>query len=630
LTRAVPSALLALVLAGPLASGGAAQGVPVPVPRARVAPSGAGASDWERVGDVELAFSAPWPTELRQGYAPLFLDAHNTGAVPRGVACELSLYTWSDSRTEVSEQVVLAPGEERRIELAVPVFEAAEPPWAGVGNVGDLNVYLRAHVDGAEHVYRNSTSFQRDGLPGPAILCVGEAGDADAEAERIARDWRFHAGAEGAPSGAGAPGADVFVVVAGPGALAARPESFSSLAAVVVDADGPVPPAERLAPVLARARGGGVVAFLGAEAERAARSLEPAAAWMEERFLLEELEGVRRWRLGHGQLVVGGDAACLRSKAQLDVLRHAVEGGDPVPCRDEARWLPGRFPSIPGLERLPYRAYAIALVLFAVLIGPVNFIVLKRMGKNHLLLLTIPGIALIASVGLLAYGILYQGLEVKLAEASLAVLDQRHARATTVQARALFAGIKPGEGLEPAPGTACYPLWRSLAAPVRLEVDLTAGTRLAGDFVLVRTLAQQVLVGDRASRLRLEVAPAAGGLEARNGLDARVLELVVRAPGGGWYRSDAALEPGASAPLVPTTFAAADELLGAAERRGLLAADAGGARAEWMAEGTYFARLDASPFVDDCGVDAAELAGWHAVHGVLDASAAVWGGGRRR
>ena len=97
------------------------------------------------------------------------------------------------------------------------------------------------------------------------------------------------------------------------------------------------------------------------------------------------------------------------------------------------------------------------LVAFAVLIGPVNLVFLKRIRRPALLLVTIPLLSAAASVGLLLYGIFYQGLDTKAARQSLTVLDQRSHHADTIERRKLFVGLSPGRGLRPGAATAVVP-----------------------------------------------------------------------------------------------------------------------------------------------------------------------------
>ena len=62
-------------------------------------------------------------------------------------------------------------------------------------------------------------------------------------------------------------------------------------------------------------------------------------------------------------------------------------------------------------------------------------------------------ISIISSIGILTYGVLHQGIDIKAASRSLTILDQRNHNATTVEQRTTFVGLSPGDhGLKaPAP-----------------------------------------------------------------------------------------------------------------------------------------------------------------------------------
>ncbi len=66
----------------------------------------------------------------------------------------------------------------------------------------------------------------------------------------------------------------------------------------------------------------------------------------------------------------------------------------------------------------PVRAYRVLISLFVILIGPVNYWYLRRHGRLHLLLFTVPAAALVATLALVGYAFIADGLELRCAPAA--------------------------------------------------------------------------------------------------------------------------------------------------------------------------------------------------------------------
>jgi hypothetical protein len=285
-------------------------------------------------------------------------------------------------------------------------------------------------------------------------------------------------------------------------------------------------------------------------------------------------------------------------------------------------------PAIPGLARLPYRAFAGLLILFALVIGPVNFLAVKKRKNPALLLLTIPAIALVTTVSLLAYGILFQGVDVKSASYSIAVLDQREHRSACVESRQFFAGLAPAAGLALGPGTIVHA--EPLGGPYsrsdrrRLEVEHEGGTLLSGDYLPSRKATTQVLAVERAERARLDVRKSGAALQVSNNLGVGIEELVVRDPEGAFHVLEGPLPAGASAELrAPASPQALSAALNDAQHQSFPFTPTSAAP-DPPPPGCYLARLATGPFRDTCGIETNELAGAHVVLGVLQIEPDAW------
>ena len=106
----------------------------------------------------------------------------------------------------------------------------------------------------------------------------------------------------------------------------------------------------------------------------------------------------------------------------------------------------------------PISLYRVLITLFVVLIGPLNYWFLRRHGRLHLLLFTVPAAALLATAGLLGYVFIADGLESRLRARSFTFLDQRTHQATSWARLSYYTGLAPSAGLVFPADTAVLPL----------------------------------------------------------------------------------------------------------------------------------------------------------------------------
>ena len=100
---------------------------------------------------------------------------------------------------------------------------------------------------------------------------------------------------------------------------------------------------------------------------------------------------------------------------------------------------------IAGLGRAPVTIFVLVILAFAILVGPVNFIMLKRRKKPLLALLTVPLAGFGTTAGILTYGMFHDGFGVRGVITTCTLLDQTSHEAVSLHARTLFAGVAPGE-----------------------------------------------------------------------------------------------------------------------------------------------------------------------------------------
>ena len=588
-------------------------------------------------GEIIVSCRSPWPTEVGKGFVPMLVRVENTATEGRTVSLDLVTYSYDATRESVTRTVQVPALAAVEVEMLAKVV-------AGAGWYGS-NSQLDVDCPGG-----GGTMYGVLGLEDPGAMVYSAivlSGRRPSEQDLL--DWTTALGHPRTATRRSAGGLDVSLAGVVFRDAPRRTEAYTSLDLVVVDAFEAVPP-EVLEPVLSWVRLGGTVAFAGDDPLRRAREHPAVAPWLEDRFLLGTRGEVSMWTMGHGRLLLLPTESLFSTSDEVSAVRSvfASEVGL-VPQENEP--LRTLWPTIPGLGELPYRVLILLLIVFAVVIGPVNFTMVKATGKPALLLVTIPLLALVAVVAVLAYGIFYQGIDVKTASLSHTILDQRTHRAYTAEARTMFAGLSPGPGLLPDPGTMCFPssMQRS-GVETSFRLDLDRGM-WAGDYLPVRRVGKQLLLSDDEARARVEVGRDATGLTVTNGLGARIEYLLLRDPAGGFHLLESPLATDGTAPLVASDAQAADANRAAminrvrriAGEEDLLLA----ARSEaptrsspfrpWsptaphllelpnnLPLGSYLAVLERNPFADDCGLEAHELVGIHFVQGILDENDEVW------
>ena len=567
--------------------------------------------------DVEVRARSAWPTMLNKGWAPLRLELHNRSSEPARLRLDANADDWTNTRA-FRQAFELAPGERVDTELLLPAGGQWERQW---------NVRLRSQR--GDDLINSSVLAEGGELNYFAILAVSDV----AVSPSTVAQWSEKTSKNVAKRGWVAPGTtptpdDARIGHARYEDLARNAGAYTSLDLVVLDARSELPPEASLEPLAAWVRSGGVVLVAGSRGRELALARPSLAPWMEARFRAEHVAGDAQL-FGMGLLAFHPadgwfDDADLRDT----VYALAREECDMAPRADDTSRTVTKPIEIPGLGQIPHRVFVLLLMLFGVVIGPLNFLWIARKRRPVLLLITIPAIALVTTLALLTYGIYFQGLDVKTASQSMTVLDERLHRSACVERRLLYAGMSPGEGLRPEAGTSVHvhrpsalgaftPLDRQF---LRLEQD--PALVLGGDYLPTRVPVFHVLQSERAARGRLEVRRVDGGLSVRNGLGARIEALSARDDRGQWFASSGPIDAGASATLTPTEPPSSNALL--AEPAELLWKCGRRASEGSIPVASYLARLERSPFRDDCGIETTEIVGDHRVLGVWDLQSEAW------
>ena len=183
---------------------------------------------------------------------------------------------------------------------------------------------------------------------------------------------------------------------------------------------------------------------------------------------------------------------------------------------------------IPGIGGVPVVMFLVLITIFSVVIGPLNYFVLAKRKRLHLLILTIPGIALVTSLLLFGYTLVAHGFGVKARSRSLTWVDQTNQSAVTINRLSLYAGQAPSAGMKFSRDTAVFPIWPEHEGFEAGQVDWTDSQVLTSGWLRSRTRTQFLTVAHSAERGRIEVTPQANDrLTVANGFEWGFRQLVV-------------------------------------------------------------------------------------------------------
>lgn len=570
---------------------------------------------------LTVSVVSPWPQDCDRGYAPVWIELSNDGADP--LQLELALDLGGSGRdVRWSRGVTLAGGDPMKIEVAVPLLGASLggatlsvdvagepgririPMAAASGDAGEFRLVVVTDERHAELANSLGAPFS-DTLAALVKLYPPTSRSGSPKRLPLVAAWTF---GERLPT---------------------RFESWTSVDGALVDWDRAPLGGEPLEALLAWVRLGGRVALVSESGPELVQEIGALAAWNEPRFRLEESSSAAlALQVGAGVVVVASaiDPAAFARRFSGDA--DAI----PLHSDNERR----RWPSeaeLGDIGAVSARGGAFALLLFVVLIGPVNFfVVARRWRKPVLLIVSTPLLALATALAFLGYGLFRQGLDIKLASVAVTLLDQRSHRAATIERRELFAGFVGGGGLQPGAGSCVSPApaffdesapWRRRDQdPDSFAVEEGAGGRLLrGGFLPARSETRQLVLCEAAARERLELRREGDRLVAVNAFGTRIDQLVVRAPDGRFLRA-AAIPAGGAAPLEPADDAAtrtAPYSVIWQRTRNLVVDDL-----VLIPPASYVAQLDLSPFVDPTGLELTLQRGHHLVLGILDGGEEAW------
>ncbi len=232
----------------------------------------------------------------------------------------------------------------------------------------------------------------------------------------------------------------------------------------------------------------------------------------------------RRW-LGNLETIANDTVAHWRSRAWAP--RHGLQP-------DAANSEYSTF-LIPGVGLAPVVEFEVLITLFVLIIGPLNYLLLRAYDRLHLMVLTTPLCALVASAGLFGYAVIADGFGAEAQDA------QRHAARSILRRDGepwpglAVRGNHADAGLSVPADTAIYPIlpgWNENSAnevrqPPKELVWTDSEQQLTSGWIPSRTTAQYYTLRANKSERKLHIVAAPDKVRVTNDCGAAVDWLFV-------------------------------------------------------------------------------------------------------
>ncbi|HNV69926.1 MAG TPA: hypothetical protein PKO06_09525 [Candidatus Ozemobacteraceae bacterium] len=315
--------------------------------------------------------------------------------------------------------------------------------------------------------------------------------------------------------------------------------------------------------------------------------------------------------VGFGKCFMTGsrDAPGLISETERTILDSWNDSNYPFEQRKDIESANNVFKVVEGVE-IPVRGLFLLMIGFAVLIGPVNLVVLSNWKKRIWILWTVPLFSFLTCIAVFLYSAFAEGWNAKARFEGVTILDETQHRAVTLGWAAYYATLTPGGGAHYNVDSDLMPQWgrrggyRS-GVERAVNMDWSRDQHLVFGWVVSRVPSHFAIRKNETRRERLTVSASDhAGMTVVNGLGAPIRSLYVAREDGIVF-SGSDIPAGKEARLQPTSFT-----VGATARqmdyfRGSFTTDWLGLpgrlttdRLNFLRHNTYLAELDGCPFIE--------------------------------
>ncbi len=255
---------------------------------------------------------------------------------------------------------------------------------------------------------------------------------------------------------------------------------------------------------------------------------------------------------------------------------------------------------------VPVRGLFLLMLLFVIVIGPVNLIWLAKRKRKIWLLWTVPAVSLLTCLLVSGFALFGEGWSATARTEALTILDETAHRATTIGWTGFYSPVTPSEGLHFTTNTELIPqLSESYSyqrRPAERTIDWTNDQHLSAGWVTARVPAFFKFRKSETRRERLTIRLEAGAVSLVNSLGADISQVW-------WADAEGNIHSATNIPAGAQTKLQATSLKASAEASRLRAAFS----EDWLEQfkaftekpqevlmpNSYLAVLEASPFVEE-------------------------------
>lgn len=184
---------------------------------------------------------------------------------------------------------------------------------------------------------------------------------------------------------------------------------------------------------------------------------------------------------------------------------------------------------IPGVGQAPVTSFMVMISLFVIVIGPVNYLLLRSAGRLNWLIVTVPTGAMLVTMALIGFALFSDGFGVKLRTRGVTLLDQRSGEAVTWSRQSYYAGLAPSSGFVFPRDTAVFEINQSPEEGGQDQVMLISddSQHLKRGYFRSRITHQLLVVRPSETKLKLAITEQGDSLVVENLLEADIKQAVI-------------------------------------------------------------------------------------------------------
>jgi hypothetical protein len=262
---------------------------------------------------------------------------------------------------------------------------------------------------------------------------------------------------------------------------------------------------------------------------------------------------------------------------------------------------PTKGPDFAVVEDLsvPLRGLFIGMILFAITAGPLNIMVLSKMNRRIWIIWTLPAIAIVTSVLVIAIATFSEGWVRAARTDAITWIDPETREATTIGWTGFYATVAPGDGLRFDPQTEIQPFGGSRNN--LLKVDWTSGQHLSSGWLSSRVTSTFRVRKSEPRRERLTFRQTGNGISVSNGLGSPIGQVWVTDQTGRLWSAKEIGEGETEVLEATEVETVSRESLRDLYKKNWLAVPETVAQrpGDFLAPGQWMAIMDGSPFVED-------------------------------